>query len=346
MGISSIENVGIYGCAGEPIFAHFGMGAMLMMVIYSLWLARGHLKDVWKGATGKGEVDDSEEILSYKASFWGLVFGTLFLTVWLTISGMNWYVALMFLIFAFVIWLVLTRVVCEGGIPTLVATSIASAQIVSMFGSASLPPLTIGALALTYMYSSDLRTFPLTSTSMGLKITEKSTDRNRRMLFWAIISSMTIGILSAIIIQMWLGYRYGGINLNGWYFRGVPNAAYSYATEILKHPTTPNVTGWVSRGVGFITMGIFLFMRQNFLWWPFHPIGILVAPVWLMDNLWFSIFIVWLVKSIILRYGGANIYNKLKYFFLGLPLGLYTCAGVWFVIDLFTGKDGNQVFWI
>ncbi len=346
MGIASVENVGIYGCAREPIFHHFGMGAMLMMVGYSLWLARGHLKEVWQGATGKKDIDDSAEILSYKTSFWGLVFGTLFLTAWLMLSGMKWHIAVLFLVFAFIIWFIVTRVVCEGGIPTLVATSIASVQIVSMFGSSNLTPLTLGALALTYMYAADIRTFPLASTSIGLKIAEKSPERNKRMLFWAIMGALTTGILAAIIIQIQLGYRYGGINLNNWYFQGAPIAAFSYAAEMLKHQTTPNVIGWVSRSIGFLTMGIFLFMRQNFLWWPFHPIGIVVAPVWLMDELWFSIFIVWLVKSIILRYGGAKIYGKLKYFFLGLPLGLYTCAGVWFVIDLFTGKKGNQIFWI
>ncbi len=345
MGIASVENVGIYGCSGEPIFNHFGMGAMIVMVAYSLWISRGHLKDVWQGATGRKQVDDSGEILSYKASFWGLVFGTLFLTVWLTVSGMSWYISLFFLAAAFVIWIVLTRVVCEGGIPTLVATSIASAQIVSSFGSAHLAPMTIVALGLTYVYAADIRTFPLSSMSMGLKVAE-GTKRNKRPLFWAIMCAITLNILVTLFIQLKMGYRYGGINLNGWYFRGNITAPYSYVAEMLKNQTAPNTIGWVSKGIGALTMWVFLFMRQHFLWWPFHPIGILVAPVVWIDALWFSIFLTWLVKFIIMRYGGVQVYNKLKYFFLGLPLGLYTCAGVWFVIDLFTGKHGNQVFWI
>ncbi|MBN1446126.1 MAG: hypothetical protein JW957_08500 [Candidatus Omnitrophica bacterium] len=345
MGIASAENVGIYGCSGEPLFNHFGMGAMIVMVAYSLWIARAHLKDVWHGATGKRRVDDSGEIMSYKAAFWGLVFGSLFLTGWLTVSGMAWYVSLMFLVIAFVIWITITRVVCEGGVPTLVATSIASAQIVSSMGSAHLAPMTIAALSMTYVYAADLRTFPLSSISMGLKVSEGMRG-NRKPLVWAIMGAIVLNIIVTIILQLKLGYKYGGINLNDWYFRGNVTAPYNYATEMIRYQTAPNAIGWISKGIGALTMGVFLFMRQNFLWWPFHPIGIVIAPVAWIDALWFSIFLVWLVKSIIMRYGGAQVYDKLKPFFLGLPLGLYSAAGIWFIIDLFTGRTGNQVFWI
>ncbi|MCM8804499.1 MAG: hypothetical protein NC833_04540 [Candidatus Omnitrophica bacterium] len=343
-GIVSTENVGIYGCSGEAIFAHLGMGAMIMMVGYSLFLWRHHLKDVFNGAIGK-KVDDSDEILSYKTSFWGIVFGSLFMIGWLIISGMNWYIALLFLIFAFIIWITLTRIVCEGGIPTLVATTIASSQIVSMFGSKNLNPFTILALALTYIYAADLRTFPLSSSSMSLKIIEKS-ESKRRVFFWAIFLALVVNIIATLILQLKLAYKYGGINLTNWYFVGGPQAPYKYSVDIIKNPTTSNKIGWICRTIGFFTMGILIFARQNLLWWPLHPIGFLVGPVWLMDQLWFSIFIVWLIKKLILKYGGVKIYDKFKYFFLGLPLGLYTCAGIWFIIDLFTGRQGNQIFWI
>ena len=343
-GIASTENVGIYGCSGEAIFAHLGMGAMIMMVGYSLFLWRSHLKDVWNGAIGK-KVDDSDEILSYKSAFWGIVFGSLFMILWLTFSGMKWYISILFLIFAFIIWITLTRIVCEGGIPTLVATTIASVQIVSMFGSKNLTPFTILALALTYIYAADLRTFPLASSSMSLKIIENS-EKNRRAFFWAIFLAIIINIITTLILELKLAYKYGGINLTNWYFVGGPQAPYKYAADIIKNPTTSNKIGWLCRAIGFITMGILIFARQNFLWWPLHPIGFLVGPVWLMDQLWFSIFVVWLIKKLILKYGGVGIYNKFKYFFLGLPLGLYTCAGIWFIIDLFTGRQGNSIFWI
>jgi len=343
-GIASKENVGIYGCSGEPIFAHLGMGAMIMMVGYSLFLWRHHLKDVWRGAIGK-KVDDNDEILSYKTSFWGIVFGSLFAICWLTFAGMKWYISILFLIFAFIIWLTLTRIVCEAGIPTLVATTIASIQIVSMFGSKNLTPFTILALSLVYVFAADLRTFPLASSSMSLKIIENS-ERNRRIFFWAIFLAIVVNIITSLILQLILAYKYGGINLAGWYYVRGPVAPYKYAADVIKNPTVPNKLGWLCRGIGFGAMGLLILARQTFVWWPLHPIGFLIAPVWLMENLWFSIFLVWLAKKLILKYGGVQIYNKFKYFFLGLPLGLYTSAGMWFIIDLFTKRQGNIIFWI
>lgn len=343
-GVVSTENVGIYGCAGDPIFNHLGAGAMIMMVVYSLWIARGHLRTVWQGARG-APVDDKAEILSYKSAFWGMLAGSVFLTGWLMVSGMNWYTAVLFLLLALVIWLVLTRVVCEGGIPTMVATTIAATQIVSAFGSRNMTPVCLLALALTYVYASDLRTFPLASSAMSLKISE-GIRGNKRVIFWAIMVGLVVNILVTLWLELYLAYKYGGINLNQWYFVGGPQYPYKYVTDLVKNVTQPNKIGWLCRSLGFITMGALVFLRQRLLWWPFHPIGFVIGPVWLMDNLWFSIFVVWLIKKLILRYGGAQIYERLKYFFLGLPLGLYTCAGIWFVIDLCTGKKGNSIFWI
>lgn len=343
-GITSTENVGIYGCAGDPISAHLGMGAMVVMVFYALWLSRSHLRSVWQGAIGQ-PVDDSKEILSYRQAFWGMILGFLFMVGWLVYSGMSWAVAVCFLLTAFVIWFVLTRVVCEGGVPTMVATTIASTQIISAWGSKNLLPATLVALGLTYVYSSDLRTFPIAASAMGLKITEPART-NRRLIFWAIMGAIIINILATLWLQLRLAYKYGGINLNSWYFIGGPQAPYKYVTDHLRNPSSPNMIGWLCRSIGAVLMAALMFLRQKFLWWPLHPIGFVIGPVWLLDQLWFSIFIVWLIKKLILRYGGAQVYEKLKYFFLGLPLGLYTCAGVWFVIDLFTGKKGNSIFWI
>ena len=52
----------------------------------------------------------------------------------------------------------------------------------------------------------------------------------------------------------------------------------------------------------------------------------------------------WLIKRIVLRYGGASVYKKSQAFFLGLIAGEVLCNGIWLVIDYFTGKVGNVVF--
>ena len=60
-----------------------------------------------------------------------------------------------------------------------------------------------------------------------------------------------------------------------------------------------------------------------------------------MNWVWFSIFLAWLFKTIVLKYGGAAAYSRTRPFFLGLILGQVVVAGMWLVIDYFTGMTGN-----
>jgi len=65
-----------------------------------------------------------------------------------------------------------------------------------------------------------------------------------------------------------------------------------------------------------------------------------------MDALWFSIFLAWLIKLAVLKYGGPRLFRATRPFFIGLIVGQFVAAGAWLVIDYFTGMTDNVVFWI
>ena len=44
-----------------------------------------------------------------------------------------------------------------------------------------------------------------------------------------------------------------------------------------------------------------------------------------------------------LRFGGAALYHKTVPFFLGIALGQIVVAGVWLIVDGFTGMVGNRL---
>ena len=89
-------------------------------------------------------------------------------------------------------------------------------------------------------------------------------------------------------------------------------------------------------------MGLLTFVRQRFIWWPVHPLGFATGMFNIMNWVWFSTFVAWLLKTIILTYGGASLYRKIRPFFLGLILGQVSVAGLWIIIDFFTEMVGNQ----
>ena len=104
--------------------------------------------------------------------------------------------------------------------------------------------------------------------------------------------------------------------------------------------------GRFCNAIGAVAMFALMAGRHTFVWWPLHPIGFAVGMVWITQRVWFSIFIAWLIKLLLLKYGGPRLFRKLRPFFLGLILGQFVAAGIWLVIDYVVGMTGNTVFWI
>jgi hypothetical protein len=344
-GVSMREGLGIYGTP-SPIFAHLGMGAMITLVLMGLWVGRSHLKDVIKKAfTGDSKIDDSGEIISYRVAFWGLVIGLIIMTVWLTLSGIPLAVTLLFLFGAMLLFMGLTRVVSESGMAEAVASTISSSFVVSGIGTGPLGPGGLTAMSLTYIWAADLRTFVMASTANSLKIIEGE-SRRKKPLFWAIMLSIILTMVSSSWILLKLAYKYGGLNCNDWFFSGGARAPFDFFVSKIINPSEPNWLGWYITAGGSIGMWFLMFMRSKFLWWPFHPIGFAIGPVWIMDQIWFTIFIAWLIKAVVVRYGGLKLFQKLRPLFLGLILGQFTCNGTWIIIDAIAGGRGNRIFWI
>lgn len=344
-GITMRESLGIYG-SPSPIFAHLGMGAMITLVIAGLWVARSHLKDVFRKAlTGDKRIDDSNETLSYKTAFFGMIVGLIVMTIWLTMSGIPLKVVPMFLFGAFLLFLGLTRVVTESGMAEAVASTISSSFVVSGIGTAPLGPSGLTAMSFTYVWSADLRTFVMASAANSLKIMDTEPGP-KRPLFWAMILSIVVTIVASIWVLLELAYVRGGLNCNEWFFIGGAKAPFEFFVSKILNPSEPNLTGWYITAGGALSMLFLMFMRARFLWWPFHPIGFAIGPIWIMDQIWFTVFLSWLIKFTIIRYGGLKLFQKFRPLFLGLILGQFTCNGTWIAIDAIAGGRGNQIFWI
>jgi hypothetical protein len=343
--ITMRESLGIYGTP-SPVFAHQGMGAMITLVLAGLWIGRSHLKDVLRKAFTSGkDVDDSNEIISYRTAVFGTITGLIIMTIWLNISGIPLLIVPLFLFGAMLLFVGLTRVVAESGMAEAVASTISSSFVVSGIGTGPLGPEGLTAMSLTYVWSADLRTFVMASTANSLKIIEGE-GKNKKPLFWAIMLSIVITLVSSIWILMELAYRYGGLNCNDWFFSGGAKAPYNFFVSKILNPSEPNLLGWYITIGGAAGMLFLMFMRARFLWWPFHPIGFVIGPVWIMDHIWFTIFLAWLIKTIVVRYGGLRLFQKFRPLFLGLILGQFTCNGTWILIDAIAGGRGNRIFWI
>ena len=153
----------------------------------------------------------------------------------------------------------------------------------------------------------------------------------RQQLLLALGVSMVIGLVVSYYSALKISYQYGAPYTGG--------SGYLYQLEsLLLNPQKG--TDWTN--TGFMLFGSLftlwlMWMRQVFLWWPFHPIGYMMLSAWASFKLWFSIFLGWSMKFAIVKYGGLRAYRSARPIFLGLVLGEMVCAGLWAIIGMATG---------
>jgi hypothetical protein len=93
-----------------------------------------------------------------------------------------------------------------------------------------------------------------------------------------------------------------------------------------------------------IGFGIVTFLEVAALrvaWWPILPIGFIASNGAFIQNAWLSIFVGWLAKVLIVRFGGADLFNKARPFFVGLIFGESLVAAVWLIVNVFVMSAGG-----
>ena len=85
-------------------------------------------------------------------------------------------------------------------------------------------------------------------------------------------------------------------------------------------------------------------LRTRLSWWPLHPVALPLSTIWYTDTYFFSVFLAWAIKALVLKFGGPKLYRGTRPFFLGIIVGQVVCACAWVIVDFFTGMTGNVVF--
>ena len=342
LGIHSNEQLSRFANLCGPYLAHQAMGAMIVLVLSGLWIARTHIRAVFGKAFGKDStVDDTDEVLSYRTAVFGLLVGLIFLSLWLWKSGLPLWVIPIFLLAVFIIFTALTRTVTEGGLAAIRTPITPSDFVISGIGTTALGPSGLVSLAFTWIWGANIRIFFMATFANALKLVEELGTKRK-----ALVGALTLAVLVTMVGSIWtlmfIAYRNGGVNLHSFYFLSVPRNAFTYIAPMLATSVPANLAGWFFTGLGALLMSLLTLARHRFVWWPVHPLGFATGTFFIMNYIWFSVFLAWLLKSIVLRYGGASFYRRARPFFLGLILGQISVAGLWIAIDFFTGMIGNQ----
>ncbi len=304
------------------------IGALLVLTLHCLWVARSHLKTVLTEVRNNRICFSQEELMSYRAACWLFWASLFFCFWWIHRSGLNLLHSFTFLIFVLLIFLGVTRIIAQAGLAYYRAPVIPAVLTIQSFGSSALSSAGLASLGLSFAWAADLRTLVMSSIAHGLKLAT-TFKINCRKLFLAIMLSVLASLLASAWAILLIGYRQGAINIPLWHLKGLPNFAMTWVKHFFLSPQPVGKPQFLFIGLGATWMLLLIILRNLFLWWPLSPVGLAVGIPYPVYMTWFSVFIAWLAKALVMKYGGAQVYQKSKYFFLGLILGSFVVAGLW-----------------
>ena len=339
LGITSPQTQSAGHGVHNLILAQQAMGAVLVLFLGGLWSARRHLRGVLRKAfLGDLGVDDSGEILSYRGAVIVLMASNVIMVGWLWLAGLPVLFGLAILFLGMVVLFGYSRVVAEGGLSDGEPPVVPAGILVSAVGSSVIGTQGLVVLATTFLWTTG-RNFVMVSCANSLRLGEEL-GGGKRALFWVILLALAVSLGAAIWTIMTLGHQYGAINL--WIWGG---GEYSYAEKLIRTPMEPYAWSWINTAIGAAIMTLLMVARWLYVWWPLHPLGYAIGPIWIIDALWFNMFLAWLIKIVVLKYGGVGLYRRTRPFFMGMILGYFTPAGFYLIVDHFTGMTWNIIFW-
>jgi hypothetical protein len=366
--LATIIGVQYYLITGVPVsstgLSSFRAGGFIAVGLILLYTGRTYYFPILRKALflgrGKSSVD-AGGVLAARVFLAAYVF----LILITSLMGVDLFIAWVFVTFLLLLFLVLTRLVCETGVPIMVAGWSIPTVLTGLLG-----PGTIGAAPVMFMlFLNSIMTTSGTTTLMmpymatSLKVLDDNKVNLRRFAFVAKISiviSLVVGFVSVLI----LAYTQGAGNLlkgeRAVWTEGVRQvltmidfgtyAASESASGVAKLGLLQpdgSVVGFLFTGLA-VVIGCYL-LRFRFSWWPLHPLFFIVIGTSVGSSAWASFLLGWVIKTLIVKVGGGRVYHSVKPLFVAFIIGEFmiitTVLIVGFIFNLITGNDPVN-FWM
>jgi hypothetical protein len=326
-------------CSFHPAIGWQSFGGMITLVGWGAWIARAHLRRVYLHAIGKESGGDEDEMMSYRAAVLLLVFSVLFAAIWLNRSGMGWPQVFAFGFGTVVLYLGLSRIIIESGLVFLRGPITAQAFTWHLFGIAGMGPLSAASLALSFAWSCDAKTFGMTMMAHVPRLSAAMNRENRRPLGPAILSACLVGSLTVMGYVAYQGYHAtGGFNFGTVSFMGTGSlnafGVCKFTAARIQQGTVG--TDWTRisfLGFGTVFTAIMFWLRYQFPGFPLHPIGFTISAAAPLQNTGLTIFLIWALKTLILRIGGLEKYRETAPLFLGITAGFLAGVAIGIIVD-------------
>ena len=315
---------------GFPYYNQQGIGAWLTLGVLILWVSRPHLKTVFTMVLKPSAA--SNEPFQYRTALFGILIGIAILVFIFQYAGMSVGILLAFLCLYFLMSIAITYARAAVGVPYHeVIWTHPQLMLVSVLGVRRIGAANLTLLSFLYPYVRDNVSHPMPSQLEGFKIAERAPISQKKMAI-----AMIVALLVATPVSFWaylhLIYQHGAVRTEG-YIIGI--GFETFERMLLPWLQQPHATD--STGLSFtafaslFTLGL-MFLRRQFIWFPFHPagyaLGLSAGMVWV----WSAVCVGWFIKAILLKFGGLRTYRKAAPFFVGVILGDFLIGTFWSLI--------------
>jgi len=313
-------------------------GAILAFAPAIIWSSRTYLMDVWRRAWRRPDgLDDSDEPVSYRAALIGLVVCVSAMLGMLWAAGMSPWLGVAILAIYFAFALTASRVRAEIGGPTNgVGLLYHDALLVGTFGASAFRPRDLAMLSLTSWWGTAYGQDPTPQQIEGFKLAQLARFNMRTMLI-ALMLAAVVGTPAAFATLLGPMYRVGAdtaaCEFGADHIHVASMMSYSRLQNWLSAGAPPDAESsyqLVAMGAGFAFSLVLYALRSRYFWWPFHPLGFVMAGNnYYTYFFWPSIFVAWLTKSLLFRHGGRKAYATALPLFFGFILGDALMGSFW-----------------
>ncbi len=312
-------------------------GGAAGLLAWVAWSGRTHWRSIWERAEGLRS-EEAGELLSARATLGGLLLSYGGIALWLALAHVSPPFILLALFLMTLVLVVIAWMVCQAGM-LFVQTAYSSIDVVAAIrGSAG---IAIPPLYTEYRFESSffLNTREMAAPSIleGAKAAQ-SLGFSAARLLKAMVASVAVTVLLSAVASVMLPYYSGGATSigNDWVYNAAPQKPLQLFGNMADIPYVGSGSNGLHVLGGFVGV-LGLLLCRAYLGWGLHPIGFLGASVSATHQLWFSMLLGWLVKSLVLRYGGMRLFLRLLPFFLGLIIGDVINAVIWIALGHATG---------
>jgi hypothetical protein len=338
------------------------LGAMAVFALSMVWIGRSHWWMILRNMVGaRRSTDPQGEFASYATAGWGLVVCIAGLMVWLMAAGMSFVTAGWVVLFMLGCYLILARVVAETGLTfvQLRGTVFRPLQYLQIFTQPTPSRVDNTSAFMTGWMNQilihDARESATPYMTHAARVSDEligPKDRFSRSGFIvAIALALVVGFFVSGASTLLVEYNFASTTavkpespLNEYGVAGSSKGPIEFFIEHTGAGPQENHNQMLHLAGGGLVTGVLAVLRLTFTWWPFHPVGFLLCYTFPMRMIWFSVFVGWLLKTLVMWLGGAQMIRTCRPIFLGLIVGEASVAGFWLIASLVLHSMGFDYY--